>query len=354
MLPEQSFKPQSPFPRWQLPAPLNALAWSQPSEDEPNPTLAVISGNGTLYLLRAGMDAPLALPIAPDAALLSLVTTPHGFITGSDTGHLHLITPKGEITPLTQLKNQFVEHLTYSNASEHILAAHGKTLSIFTLQGELHTTHTLPSTIGGLATSPIGRKVAASHYNGATIIDLANAKAPPRLLEWKGSHLALTYSPDGKWLISAMQEQSLHLWRLSDSMDLQMRGYPGPITQLSWAQDEITLATNGGTGVPLWSFKDKLKGPAGTQAKVVADSGNAEDHLVTSIAMHPKGPFLAAGYTDGLALLCNTTTSQSILLQEPLSSPSPLAHMAWSPNGMLLAFSTESGALTLADFAQLV
>lgn len=347
--------PANAFTTWPLPGPLNALAWSQ-ATDAP-PTCAIASGTGTLFLLRQSMAQPLALPLAAEGALLALVSTPHGFVTATDTGQLHLTTPQGETTLLATLPTPFTEHLAYSAHADLLLAASGRTLTALSLpHGEVKFTSQLASSIGGLAASPIGRRVAASHYNGTTILDLAAPKNPPRTLEWKGSHLALTYSVDGKWLISAMQEQAIHLWRLSDGLDLQMRGYPGPISQFSWSHDGQLLATNGGSGVPLWSFKDKLKGPAGTQAQVVADSGTG-GMLVTSVAMHPKGPFAAVGYTDGLALLANTQSNQSILLKAPptpnTQHPTPITHLAWSPDGLLLTLADESGHLTLTDFSQL-
>ena len=133
-------------------------------------------------------------------------------------------------------------------------------------------------------------------------------------------------------------------------MDLQMRGYPSKVTQFSWAADGTTLATNGGGGVPLWSFATD-KGPAGTQARVLADSG-AQDVLVTALAMHPKGPFCAIGYTDGLTLLTQTAEDKAILLHQPNNQP--VSHIAWSEDGMHLALAHANGTVTLTDFASLV
>lgn len=328
-----------------LPAPLNGLAWH---ED----TLAVIGGDGTLHLLRPGMAAPLALPVAPQASLLGLAATPQGFVTASEEGDLHLTTPQGETTLLHATGHMFLEHIAYCPRTGQVLAATGKSLTAVKLRDGKATTfpHPLPSTIAGLAVSPIGARVAASHYGGATIVATDSPNNAPRTLPWKGSHLALTYSPDGKWLISAMQENAIHLWRLSDGMDLQMRGYPAKISQFSWSPNGQELATNGGFGVPLWNFANKEKGPAGQQARVIGDSG-APETTVTAVAMHPKGPFCAVGYADGLALLTNTEQERAVLLQEPAASA--VTHACWSPTGLHLATTTATGTLTLIDFAQL-
>jgi WD40 repeat protein len=147
-----------------------------------------------------------------------------------------------------------------------------------------------------------------------------------------------------------MQEQAIHLWRLSDSLDLQMRGYPSKITQFSWDHTQTLLATNGGGGVPLWDFST-FKGPAGTQARVLADSG-AQATLVSALAMHPKGPFCAIGYSDGLYLLTQTAEDRAVLLHEPNNSAATQA--AWTPDGLHLATAHANGNLTLTDFSALV
>src|SRR4051794_31372234 len=56
----------------------------------------------------------------------------------------------------------------------------------------------VPSTVGALAFLPKGFRLAVAHYNGATLW-FPNAKAEPERLEWKGSHLAATASPDGRF-----------------------------------------------------------------------------------------------------------------------------------------------------------
>ena len=332
--------PHKPYP---LGTTINGLVWN-------NDTAAAAGGEGQLHLLRPGLEKALAVQVS-DAPLMTVISTPEGFATADESGRIHLTTPQGETTLLAETKYMFLEHLAYFPKKKQILAATGKSVTVINPDHSLtKLPHTLPSTIGGMALSPIGPRLAVSHYGGATILALDSVKNPPRLLPWKGSHLGLTYSPDGKWLVSSMQEQAIHLWRLSDGMDLQMRGYPSKITQFSWASDATTLGTNGGGGVPLWSFATE-KGPAGTQARVLADSG-VQETLVTALAMHPKGPFCAIGYTDGLTLLTQTAEDRAILLHQP--NGQPVSHIAWSADGMHLALAHSGGTVTLTDFAALV
>lgn len=323
-------------------APINGVRWL-------GGKCAAAGGDGCLHLALGGGEKAVNVKVS-DAPLLGLIETPEGFVTSDESGNVHLITVEGEVRLLAATKSMFLEHLAWWAKGRKVLAATGKTVTMISMDGTMTPLpHKVPSTIGGMAVSPIGPRVAVGHYGGATVLALDNVKNPPRELPWKGSHLGLTYSPDGKWLISGMQEQAIHLWRMNDGMDLQMRGYPGKITQFSWASDGVTLGTNGGGGVPLWDFAT-TKGPAGTQARVLADSGTQEV-LVSALAMHPKGPFCMVGYTDGLVLLVNTDQDRAVLLHEPKQAA--VEHCAWTDDGMFVAVAV-GDELVVTDFGQLV
>ena len=331
---------------WDISAPVNATAWSPD-----NRTAMGAAGDGHIYLLRPGMAAPLSVEADADGAVLTLFPYGDGAYAGTDTGHVGLVTATGEWLPIRHYPGQFIEHLAYDAKTGLLAIGVGKTVRLINRQGdEIRNLGPHASTVAGLAVSPLGARLAVAHYNGVSIWPLDNAKSTPRLLNWKGAHGALTYSPDGKWLVSAMQEQAIHLWRLSDGLDLQMRGYPGKITQFSWDSEGQLLATSGGTGVPLWNFRDKLKGPAGTQAQVVANS-SAEELLVTAVACHPQGPFAAVGYSDGLILLTNLTEDRAVLLKEP--GQGACTSLTWDSEGIYLLTGTEGGWLSLTNFDEL-
>ena len=63
-----------------------------------------------------------------------------------------------------------------------------------------------PTSVGGLAINPKGKRLAATHYNGVSLWWLAAQDGQPTVLEWKGSHLQVAWSPDGDYVLTAMQE----------------------------------------------------------------------------------------------------------------------------------------------------
>ncbi len=170
---------------------------------------------------------------------------------------------------------------------------------------------TAPTTVRGLAFLPKGYRLALAHYNGVSLW-FPNAAAEPTLLEWKGSHLDVTVSPDGRFLVTSMQENALHGWRLADARNMRMTGYPGKTRSLSWSHDGHWLATSGADACVVWPFKDK-DGPMG---KAPRECG-VRAARVAKVAFHPRALVVAIGYADGLVLLCRLGDGAEILVRAP-------------------------------------
>ena len=96
----------------------------------------------------------------------------------------------------------------------------GKTAFVRSGKGE-EKSFDAPSTVGGLAFAPKGLRLAIAHYNGVTLW-FPNMAAKPEFLEWAGSHLGVTFSPDNKFLVTTMHEPALHGWRLADNRHMRM------------------------------------------------------------------------------------------------------------------------------------
>jgi len=61
-------------------------------------------------------------------------------------------------------------------------------------------------TVSGVAFEPKGRRIATSTYGGAALWFARIEKQKPTFLKWAGSHTAVTFSPDGAFVITAMQD----------------------------------------------------------------------------------------------------------------------------------------------------
>ena len=193
-----------------------------------------------------------------------------------------------------------------------------------------------PSTVGGLAFFPKGFRLAIAHYNGASLWFPNASGATPEKLEWKGSHLGVAVSPDGRFLVTTMQEPMLHGWRLADRQHMRMSGYAARVMSLSWSVGGQWLATSGANQLVLWPFQSK-DGPMGKTPRLLTPSG----HRIDVVACHPRTDVVAVGYNNGLVLLVRIEDGAEILAKKP--GDAPISALAWSGDGRFIAWGTESG-----------
>jgi WD40 repeat protein len=160
--------------------------------------------------------------------------------------------------------------------------------------------------------------------------------ANPEFLEWAGSHLAVVFSPDNKFLVTAMHEPAMHGWRLADNRHMRMSGYPGRVRSMSWTAGGKGLATSGADTVIIWPFASK-DGPMGREPAMLAPM----QARVSAVACHPKQDILAAGYGDGTVLMVRLEDGAEILVRR--NGGAPVSALAWNAKGTLLAFGSEDG-----------
>jgi WD40 repeat protein len=261
-------------------------------------------------------------------------------ITGGDDGKVMATDSSGTSNLIaSDAKRRWVDHVAIGPGGALAWSV-GKQAFVRDGKGLEHS-HEALSTVGGLAFMPKGFRLAIAHYNGATLW-FPNAKAAPETLEWKGSHRSVTVSPDGRFLITSMQEPTLHGWRIVDRKDLRMSGYGARVNSLDWSADGKWLATAGSTQLILWPFQSK-DGPMGKTPQLWAPM----EALVQVVACHPRESIVAVGYADGLILLVRTDDGAEILAKKP--GDAPVTALAWSADGKLLAFATETGEAGIVD-----
>jgi WD40 repeat protein len=281
---------------------------------------------------------------AHEGAVLSAVMHPDGkrLLTGGDDGALCAVAPDGGVETVAELR-KWTDHLVASPASGVIVAAIGKEAVVFREGREAHR-FAYPSSIGGLALDAKGRRLVASHYGGATLRYALMADDKGTTLNWAGSHLAVTLSPEADYVITAMQENALHGWRLPEKTDLRMEGYPAKTKSFSWDKRGRWLATSGARSAIVWPFVGKL----GPQGKAPLQPGEREA-LVTAVAFHPSEETLAIGYADGAALVVRFIDSTGIQLDEP--GESAVAALSWSADGKRIAIGDDAGRGAIVDVA---
>jgi len=255
-------------------------------------------------------------------------------ITGGDDGRVMATDARGATTLLaTNAKQRWIDHVA-AGPNGALAWSAGKDAFVLARKGA-ERSFAVASTVGGLAFAPKGLRLAIAHYNGVTLW-FPNAHAAPETLEWKGYHSGVTFSPDGRFLVSAMQEPALHAWRLADGKHMRMTGYAAKVHAMDWSADGEELATSGANELVLWPFRGK-DGPMGKGPRLLAST----DQRVCAVACHPKQAVAAAGYENGMALLIRLDDGAELVAKHP--GGGAVSALAWNKAGTRLAFGTEEG-----------
>jgi len=272
--------------------------------------------------------------------ILCAVSDGARLVMGGDDGKVVSLGAQGEVTLLaTDAKRRWIDNVALHPDGAFAWSA-GKTAFVRSGKAE-EKSFEAPSTVGGLAFAPKGLRLAIAHYNGVSLW-FPNMAASPEFLEWAGSHLAVTFSPDNKFLVTAMHEPALHGWRLADSRHMRMTGYPGRVRSMSWSAGGKALATSGADTVILWPFGSK-DGPMGKEPAMLAPL----QARVSAVACHPKQDILAAGYSDGTILMVRMADGAEILVRK--NGGAQVAGLAWNGKGTQLAFAAEDGEAGLLE-----
>jgi WD40 repeat protein len=304
-------------------------------------------GDGTLRITGAGDWA--AAPAHDGAALcLAQDVDAENFLSGGDDGALVRSTPAGETAPLQTFAMKWVEHAASwagPKSAGLIACTVGKHLHLLNAAGERMRALPHPSTVSGIAFDAKGKRIAASHYNGASLWFTASTSETPRLLEWKGSHTGVALHPNGDALVTSMQENALHGWTLPEGKHMRMSGYPAKTESFGFTRSGRWLATSGADAIVLWPFFGG--GPMGKPPMELAGPDGA---FVKRVACHPEHEVVAAGFDSGLAVIADITKEKLL----PICAPGrgAVTALAWNASGSHLALGTDQGFCAMVDFSK--
>ena len=280
---------------------------------------------------------------AHDGAVLAAVRHPTdtGVITGGDDGRLVWSRSDG-VWQIAEAKGRWIDSVATSPGATLMAFGAGREARVFDLADPAYLrTFAHERSVADVALDARARRLAVATYGGAALWYARIADQQPVMLRWAGSHIGVAFSPDGKFLMSSMQENALHGWRLSDARDMRMGGYPAKVRSLTFLNGGKMLATAGAPGVVIWPFAGN-DGPMGKQAMEI---GFDETSLVTRVAAEPNGTLLAVGLNDGRVWACDVVTGRRAEIRTETGPPITALALA----GERLAWGDEEGGAGVAD-----
>lgn len=282
---------------------------------------------------------------AHDGAILCACAHPsgEGVITGGDDGRVVWSRAAGA-EEIAKIPGRWIDAVAASAESKLIAFGAGRELHVRdAADPKFSRVFTHEKSVADVAFDPKGRRIAAATYNGAWLWYARIAEQKPYILKWAGSHVGLAWSADGKFLMSAMQENQLHGWRVADDKNLKMGGYPAKVKSMAFLAKGQLLATSGANGVVVWPFAGAT-GPMGKQA---AEIGFDESAMVVRVAGTPGGQMVAAGLDDGRVWVCDLTAQGITPLKAEKGAA--ITSLAMTPDGKRVAWGDEEGGAGVVE-----
>ncbi|MGX1804065.1 WD40 repeat domain-containing protein, partial [Brevundimonas naejangsanensis] len=165
----------------------------------------------------------------------------------------------------------------------------------------------------------------------------------PTKLAWAGSHLAVGFSTDGAFVVTSMQDNQLHGWRLKDQKNMRMGGYPSKIKSFAFMAKGQLLATSGAQGVVLWPFV----GANGAMGREATEIGYDETTLIAQVAAAPAHGRLAAGLEDGRVWWADPAGRGLQFVKQDKGAP--ITALAMSSGAARIAWADEDGHAGVAS-----
>jgi WD40 repeat protein len=282
---------------------------------------------------------------AHDGAILCMAPHPsgEGVITGGDDGRVVWSRPEASIA-LAEIKGGWIDALAVASATGLIAFSSGKVVTVLSAsEANFVRRFEHSASVSDLAFDPKGRRLAAATYGGVALWYARIADQKPVMLRWAGPHAKVLFSPDGRFIVSALQEPALHIWRLSDGQEGEMAGpYGAKARSLAFVQGGDWLTSSGSEKSVLWPMMGK-DGPLG---RAPAQMSLAESGMIVCVAA--RGDDLIVGLDNGKIIGIDLNSERQVRLRLQTGAPISALQVL---GGRRVAYGDEAGVAGLIDLA---
>ncbi len=313
------------------------MAWS-PSDE----FLAIASAAGPVVVFAGADGSNQASLPGHEGGTNVLAWGPAGLASGGQDGRVKgwdIITRQATLS--VAFERAWVEHLawrpkgrTSPDRPPLLAAAAGRQLKLLNADGSIHHSFPpAPKTVSSLAWDPAGHLLAVAYFGGVCLWD-ADGLVSFKEFGYANSIHKLTWSQDGKWLVSGNQDPSVHLWIPESGFEFHMSGYQTKVEDVCFDHTGRWLATSGGNEACVWDCEGN--GPEGREPVMLPHEAR-----LSALAFQNSHGLLASGSQDGMVRLWSPERGKP--LRATIKLPSRATRIAWSPDDTSLAIGVESG-----------
>lgn len=234
-----------------------------------------------------------------------------------------------------------VERVKASADGKFLGGGQGKMFLVFDSGGKIaQGLSYLPASIADFAWNPTdSSQVAVVGAGGARMWKIGESE-PFARFDWGGASLRVEWSSCGRWLATADQTASVHIYDFSRNYPLHIQGFETKVKAMAFSPDGTRLATGGGPVVTIWPCTGE-KGPEG----VTPIQLDGHDGDVTATAFSAGTGRLATG--DGTGMLLIFTFQGDKALRKRVRLESGISALSWHPQKDWLAVGTDDGTASI-------
>jgi WD40 repeat protein len=199
--------------------------------------------------------------------------------------------------------------------------------------------------VNGVTFAPDGQAIAASRSGAVTLWRTADGTLLHDLAGGRGFQAQAVFSPDGQVMASPWEEQTIRLWRVSDTAVLQTFQAPQIVSRLAFSPDGQLLVSGHGQSV-----LEDLLAPRPHHVWRVADGAlvrTLEGHVgdVWSVSIAPDGQTLLSAADDQTVRRWHLSDGAPIGAFGTYTDT--VASLAFAPDGRTLAAGSGSSGLPI-------
>ncbi|MBH8567045.1 caspase family protein [Nostoc sp. CENA67] len=185
--------------------------------------------------------------------------------------------------------------------------------------------------------SPDGKTIVSASNDKTAIVWGRDGTKLRTLIGHTDTVRSVSFSPDGQMIATASFDHSVKLWRTSDGALMRtLNGHTAEVLSLSWSSNSQIIATGSADGTAkIWKVSDGQ----------LLRTFSPHSDFVNSVSFSPDSKILAIASADKTVKLWSV--SDGLLRQTLLGHSAPVSSIAFSPDGQTLASASEDKTVRL-------